>query len=76
MLVKGLKTDGKEVEGRCMRGRLGKLCFSEKERCKFWKDYMERIINVENDRDHNVEGDVLEGPVDCINRKEEPQALN
>ena len=41
MLVKGLKTDSKEVEGgRCMRGSDGKLCFSEKERGKVWKDYM------------------------------------
>ena len=32
-LVKGLKTDSKEVVGgRCMRGSDGKLCFSEKER--------------------------------------------
>ena len=31
-LVKGLKTDSKEVEvGRCIRGSDGKLCFSEKE---------------------------------------------
>ena len=45
-LVKGLKTDSKEVEGgRCMSGSEGKLCFSEKERAKVWKDYMERIIN-------------------------------
>ena len=33
-LVKGLKTDSKEVEG----GSDGKLCFSEKERGKVWKD--------------------------------------
>ena len=32
-LVRGLKTDSKEVEeGRCMRRSDGKLCFSEKER--------------------------------------------
>ena len=49
-LVKGLKTDSKEVEGGwCMRGCDGKLCFSEKERGKVWKDYMERIMNEEND---------------------------
>ena len=24
-------------------------CFSEKERVKVWKDYMERIMNEEND---------------------------
>ena len=44
-LVKGLKTDSNEVEGRrCMRGSDGKLCISEKERGKVWKDYIERII--------------------------------
>ena len=41
-----------------------------------WKDYMERIINEENDRYHNVEGDAVEGPVVCVNREEALQALN
>ena len=63
-LVKGLKTDSKEVEGgRCMRGSYGKLCFSEKKISKFWKDYMEVILNKENDCSHNVEGDAVEGPI-------------
>ena len=45
-LVKGLKTDSREVEGGwCMRGSDTKLCFSEKERGIVWKDYMERIMN-------------------------------
>ena len=67
--VRGLKTDSREVEGgRCMRGSDGKLCFSEKERGKAWKEYMERIMNEENDRDHNVEGDRVEGSVVCANR--------
>ena len=49
-LVKGLKTDNNEVNGRrCMRGSDEKLCFSEKERDKVWKNYMERIMNEEND---------------------------
>ena len=65
-LVKGSKTDSKKVEGgRCMRGSDRKLCFSEKERGKVWKDYMERIMNEENYWDHNVEGDAVEGPVTC-----------
>ena len=69
-LVIGLKTDSKEVVGgRCMRGCDGKLCFSEKERCEVWMDYIERIMNEENDRDHNVEGDVVEGTVVCVNRE-------
>ena len=70
-LVRGQKTDSKEVEsGRCMKGSDGKLCFSEKERGKVWKDYMERIMNEEKDRDRNVEGDAVEGPVVCVIREE------
>ena len=73
-LVKELKSDRKEVEGRrCMRGSDGKLCFGEKERGKIWKDYIERIMNEENDWDHNVEGDAVEGPVVCVCRETVPQ---
>ena len=36
---------------------------------------MERIMNEENDWDHNVEGDVVEGPVVCESREEVLQAL-
>ena len=71
-LVKELKTDSNEVEG----GRDGKLCFSEKERGKVWKDYMERIMNGENDWDYNVEGDAVVGLVFCVSREEVLQALN
>ena len=59
-----------------MRGSDGKLCFSEKERSKVWKDYMERIMNEENDWDHNEKGDAVEGPVVCVGREEVLQALN
>ena len=58
-----------------MRGNDGKLCLSEKESGKVWKDYMERIMNEENDWDRNVEGDVVEGPVVCVSREEVLQAL-
>ena len=43
-------------------------CFSEKERGKVRKDCMERIMNEENDWDHNVEGDSVEVPVVCVSR--------
>ena len=65
-------TDSEVVEG----GSDGKLCFSEKERGKVWKDYMERIMNKENDWDRNVEGDAVEGPVVCVSREEVLQALS
>ena len=71
-LVKGLKTDSKLVEG----GSDGKLCFSEKEGGKVLKDHMERIMNEENDWNHNVEGDAVEGPVVCVGREVMLQAIN
>ena len=52
-----------------MRGSDGKLCFSEKERGKVWKNHMERIMNKENYWDQNVEEEE-EGPVVCISREE------
>ena len=48
----------------------------EKERGKVWKDYVERIMNEENDWDNNVERDAVEGPVVCVSREEVLQALN
>ena len=62
--VKGLKIDSKAVD----RGSVGKSCFSEKERGKVWKDYMVRIMNGENDSDHNVDGDAVEGTVVNVSR--------
>ena len=59
-----------------MRGNDGKLCLSEKERGKVWKDYIERILNEENGRDRNVEGDAVEGPIVCESREEVLQASN
>ena len=41
----------------------GKLCFIEKERGKVWKDYVDWIMNKENDWDYNVEGDAVESQV-------------
>ena len=69
--LRGLKTDSNEVdEGRCMSGSDGKLCFSEKERGTIWKDYVEWIMNKENDWVHVVDRDAVESPVDCSKRCE------
>ena len=50
-------------------------CVSLKRKHIVWKDYME-IMNEENDWDHNVEGDAVEGPLVCVGRDEVLQALN
>ena len=51
-----------------MRESDGKLCFSKKERGNVLKDYIERIINEENDWDHIVEEDAVEGMVVLVSR--------
>ena len=33
---------------------------------------MKRIMNEENDWDHNVEGDALDGQEDCVSKEEVP----
>ena len=47
-----------------MRESDAKWSFSVMERGKVKKDYMERIMNEENDWD-NVERDAIEGPIVC-----------
>ena len=37
---------------------------------------MQRIINEENDLDHDVEGDVVERQVVCVSREKELHAVN
>ena len=37
---------------------------------------MERIMNEDNNWEHNVEGNALEGLVVCVSREEVLQALN
>ena len=58
-----------------MRGSDSKLCFSDKERGKVWNEYMERIMNEENNWDH-VEDNPLECLVVCLSTEGVLQALN
>ena len=57
-------------------GIYGKLCFSEKERSKVGRDYMERVMNEDYVCDHDEEGDVVECLVVCVCREEVLQSSN
>ena len=46
-LVKFMKKDGKDIGDRCMRGKDGRLGFSEIDRKRIWKNHMGEIINRE-----------------------------
>ena len=58
-----------------MRGGDGRLGFIEEDRAKIWKEHMEKIINEENEWDHMVETDVVEGPVEKVARNEIVEAM-
>ena len=59
-LVKFMQKDGKDR----------RLNFSKKERIRIWKNYIEEIMNKENDRDYVTEGSMVEGPIKNVTREE------
>ena len=62
--IMSIKKDGKDVVGGgYIKGRNGKLDFSEKDRRKVWKEHMDAIINEENVWYQRVEDEMVMGPV-------------
>ena len=59
-----------------MRRSDEKLRFSEKERIKLLKDCIERVTNDENEWDHCMDGDPVDGQTNCACRDEAMQASN
>ena len=76
-LVKFMKKEGRDKDGGgCMKDKNGILVVSETDRGKLWKEYIEKIINVENEWDQMVEVDMVEGPVEGITDEEVMEAMN
>jgi len=50
----------------CLKGVSGKVIVDEKEITESWKEYMEKLMNEENEWDHRISAEVKEGPADCI----------
>ena len=70
-VVKFTIKHGKGIEGgRCMKGKDGRLGFSEKDRKTIWKNHMEKIMNKENDWDHVTAASMVEGPIKNLTREE------
>ena len=53
-----------------MRGKDGRLGFSEKDKKRIWKNHMEEVTNKENDWDHVIAVSVIEGPIKNVTREE------
>ena len=63
-----MKKEGKDEEGEeYFRGKNIPLSFIE-DRAKIWKKHMEKIMNEENEWDHMVKTDVVDGPVEKVTR--------
>ena len=50
----------------CLKGVSGKVIVGEKGMKDSLKEYMEKLMNEENELDHRILARVKEGPADCI----------
>jgi len=57
-----------------IKGASGKVIVDDKGIKDSWKEYMEKLMNEENEWDHKISAEVKEGPADCI-RKAEVRAV-
>ena len=53
-----------------IKGASGKVIVDGKGIIDSWKEYMEKLMNEENEWDHKISGKVKEGPADCIRMAE------
>ena len=63
------------IGGNCLKDENGKLVTGEENLKKEWKNYMEKLLNEENEWDGNVEVDKIEGPLQEISYEEVEKAL-
>ena len=59
----------------CPKGVSGKVTLDEKGIKDSWKEYIEKLMNEENELDHRISAGVKEGPTDCIGSDEVAAAL-
>ena len=59
----------------CIKGALGKVIVDDKGIKDSWKEYMEKLMNEENEWDHKLSAEVKKGPADCIRMDEVRAAL-
>jgi len=59
----------------CLTGVSGKVTVNKKGIKDSWKEYIEKLMNEENEWDHRIVATVKEGPADCIRIDEVAAAL-
>jgi len=75
-MAKQMVKERQDITGpECLKGVSGKVIVVDKGIKGSWKEYMEKLMNEENEWDHGISAEVKEGPADCINIGEVAAAL-
>jgi len=59
----------------CLKGASGKVIVDEKGIKDSCKEYMEKLMNEENEWDHRISAGVKEGPAECFKIDKDAAAL-
>jgi len=75
-MAKEIGEERQDITGSsCLKGVSGKVIVDKKGIKDSWKEYMEKLMNEENEWDHGISAEVKEGPADCIRIGEVVAAL-
>jgi len=66
-MAKQMVKERQDITGsNCLKGVSGNVIIDEKGIIDSWKEYMEKLMNEENQWDHEISAELKEGPADCI----------
>ena len=75
-MAKQMVKERQDITGlNCIKGASGKVIVDDKGIKDSWKEYMQKLMNEENEWDHKLSAEVKEGPADCIRMDEVRAAL-
>jgi len=70
-MAKQMVKERQDITGlNCIKRASGKVIVGDKGIRDSWKEYMEKLMNEENEWDHKISAVVTEGPADCIRMAE------
>ena len=66
-MAKQMVKERQDITGlNCVKGASWKVIVDDKGIKDSWKEYMDKLMNEENEWDHKISAGVKEGPADCI----------
>jgi len=75
-MAKQMVKERQDITGSsCIKGASGKVIVDDKGIKNSCKEYMEKLMNAENEWEHKLSAEVKEGPADCIRMDEVRAAL-